>query len=200
MRQAGWIRPGVPGAGTIRGDQATLPATEPRRRCLRSVNRDSNPSATRMALQVREKKREYPCSFLTACSLQHASPGAWPCPLLTAAFRTVIIRLEPIMCGGNGMEGKLGAGRELDQRVHEVVVKGEGEAPAYSTDITAAWELFRKLPRPKRLQVDEGGAHHCLCGGSEQGADGRFEPIVWEQADKMAPAICLAALAWAERG
>jgi hypothetical protein len=97
------------------------------------------------------------------------------------------------------MEGKLAAGRELDRRVHELFMKGEGEAPPYSTEIGAAWELFRKLPRPKRLQADEDGTHHCMCGGSAEGADGRFEPAVWERAEKVAPAICLAALSWAER-
>lgn len=97
------------------------------------------------------------------------------------------------------MNEKRIAGRELDQEVHEKVVKGEGEAPPYSTDITTAWELFRKMPRPKRLHVSTDGVHHCLVGGEEPGADGEYRPAIWEKADKMAPVICLAALKLAEQ-
>ena len=93
----------------------------------------------------------------------------------------------------------LEAGPELDRLVHEKVVKGEGEAPAYSTDIGVAWDLFRALPRPKRLHVDAARVHHCMCGGAEEGADGGFKPAIWEKADKMAHVICLAALKNAEQ-
>ena len=93
----------------------------------------------------------------------------------------------------------LQAGPELDKLVHEKVVKGEGEAPAYSTDIAVAWDLFKKFPRPKRLHVDPQGVHHCMVGGSEEGADGVLKPAIWEKADKMALVICLAALKNAER-
>ena len=96
------------------------------------------------------------------------------------------------------MTQQLQAGSEMDKLVHEKVVKGEGEAPAYSKDIAVAWELFRKFPRPKRLHVDAQGVHHCMVGGTEEGADGAFKPAVWEKADKMAPVICLAALKLAE--
>ena len=90
------------------------------------------------------------------------------------------------------MESK--AGPELDQLVHSKVVGAEGAAPPYSTDIATAWDLWKKLPRPKRLHVGPDGVHHCMCGGTEQGADGKFQPAVWEKADKMALVICLAAL------
>ncbi len=96
------------------------------------------------------------------------------------------------------MDEKLTAGSELDQLVHTRVVGGEGTPPPYSTDIAAAWELWKKLPRPKRLHVGEDGVHHCMCGGSAQGADGGFQPAIWEKADKMALVICLAALKQAE--
>ncbi|MHB0871665.1 MAG: hypothetical protein ACYC66_07345 [Chloroflexota bacterium] len=98
------------------------------------------------------------------------------------------------------MSEKLTAGPELDRLVHTRVVGAEGAAPAYSTDIAVAWDLWKKLPRPKRLHVDAERVHHCMCGGSEQGAAGSFEPEVWERADKMALVICMAALKWAERG
>lgn len=97
------------------------------------------------------------------------------------------------------MTGRLVAGRELDQLVHSRVMGAEGEAPPYSTDIVAAWEVWRRLPRPKRLHVGGDRVHHCMCGGTEQGADGNFEPLIWEKADKMALVICLAALQNAER-
>lgn len=92
------------------------------------------------------------------------------------------------------------AGAELDSLVHEKVMKGQGEAPAYSTDIAAAWELWKKLPRPKRLHVDTTGVHHCMCGGTDEGAAGSFEPAIWEKADKMALVICQAALKQAQQG
>ncbi len=92
------------------------------------------------------------------------------------------------------MASNLTAGPELDKLVHEKVVKGAGEAPAYSTDIAAAWPLFRTMPRPKRLHVDPQGVNHCMCGGTDEGADSGFKPAVWEKADKMALVICLAAL------
>lgn len=90
------------------------------------------------------------------------------------------------------------AGPEMDRLVQSRVLGVDGPAPAYSIDIAAAWELWKKLPRPKRLHVDTEGVHHCMCGGSDRGADGSFEPAVWEKADKMAMAICLAALRWRE--
>ncbi len=94
----------------------------------------------------------------------------------------------------------LKAGPELDQLIHTRVVKGERPAPAYSTDIAVAWPFFRAMPRPKRLHVDEAGVHHCMCGGKDEGAEGSFQPEIWEKADKMALVICLAALKLAERG
>ena len=90
------------------------------------------------------------------------------------------------------------AGPELDRLVHEKVLKGEGQIAPYSTDITEAWELWRRLPRPKRLHVDDQGVHHCMCGGGDSGADGGFQPATWEKADKMPRVICLAALKQAE--
>lgn len=98
------------------------------------------------------------------------------------------------------MSDKPAAGPELDRLVHDRLMGGQGEAPAYSTDIALAWPFFRQMPRPKRLHVDEQGVHHCMCGGSEEGADGSVKPLVWEKADKMAPVICLAALKAAELG
>lgn len=92
------------------------------------------------------------------------------------------------------MDISLEAGPELDRMVHHQVMGGDGEAPLYSTDIACAWPLFRQMPRPKRLHVDKAGIHHCLCGGSDQGARGIIEPVVWEKAKKMAHVICLAAL------
>jgi hypothetical protein len=92
------------------------------------------------------------------------------------------------------MDILLEAGPELDRMIHRQVIGGNGEAPAYSTDIACAWLLFKQMPRPKRLHVDEDGIHHCLCGGSDQGACGIIEPVVWEKAKKMAHVICLAAL------
>lgn len=59
----------------------------------------------------------------------------------------------------------LEAGPGLDRLVHAEVSKADGAAPAYSTDITTAWELFRKMPRPKRLHMSPDGTHHCLFGG-----------------------------------
>lgn len=87
---------------------------------------------------------------------------------------------------------------ELDRLVHDKVLKSEGQVAAYSTEIAAAWELWRGLPRPKRLHVDEKGVHHCMCGGTDSGADGGFKPLIWEKADKMPRVICLAALKYAE--
>ena len=52
------------------------------------------------------------------------------------------------------MAGQFVAGPELDRLVHETVMKGDGDAPAYSTDIAVAWKLWQALPRPKRLDVD----------------------------------------------
>lgn len=92
------------------------------------------------------------------------------------------------------MSNGIQAGPDLDRLVHRKVMKGEGEPPAYSTDIAVAWKLWQGLPRPKRLHVDAERVHHCMCGGTEDGADGTFEPAVWEKADKMALVICLAAL------
>jgi hypothetical protein len=92
------------------------------------------------------------------------------------------------------MEERLEAGPELDRMIHTRVVGGEGEAPPYSTDMTFAWSLFRQMPRPKRLHVDQAGVHHCMCGGAEQGAEGAIQPVVWEKSKKMAHVICLAAL------
>ncbi len=92
------------------------------------------------------------------------------------------------------MEDLLEAGPELDTRIHIQVVGGEGEAPPYSTDMTFAWPLFRQMPRPKRLHVDPAGVHHCMCGGTDQGAYGTIQPVVWEKSNKMAHVICLAAL------
>ena len=94
---------------------------------------------------------------------------------------------------------KLAAGPELDQLVHSRVMKAEGAAPPYSTDIAVAWVLWKGLPKPKRLHVGEDGVHHCMCGGTQQGADASFQPAVWEKAGKMALVICLAALKQAER-
>ncbi|HEX2987467.1 MAG TPA: hypothetical protein VHS06_04780 [Chloroflexota bacterium] len=94
---------------------------------------------------------------------------------------------------------QLQAGSELDRLIHEKVVKGEGEAPAYSTDIAVAWKLWQGLPRPKRLHVDAARVHHCMCGGTDESADGVFKPDVWETADKMALAICRAALKMVEK-
>ena len=37
-----------------------------------------------------------------------------------------------------------------------------------------------------------------MCGGSDSGADGSFQPATWEKADKMPRVICLAALKHAE--
>ncbi len=96
------------------------------------------------------------------------------------------------------MTQQLQAGCELDRLVHEKVVKGEGEAPAYSTDITVAWKLWQGLPRPKRLHVDAERVHHCMCGGTDESANGEYKPAVWEKGDKMALVICLAALKMAE--
>jgi hypothetical protein len=92
------------------------------------------------------------------------------------------------------MSEKLTAGPELDRLVHTKVVGAEGDAPAYSTDIAVAWDLWKALPKPKRLHVGLDAVHHCMCGGTESGADGTFQPAVWEKADKMALVICLAAL------
>ena len=92
------------------------------------------------------------------------------------------------------MEDLLEAGAELDRMIHIQVVGGEGEAPPYSTDMTFAWPLFRQMPRPKRLHVDQAGVHHCMCGGSDQGAGETIQPAVWEKSKKMAHVICLAAL------
>ena len=92
------------------------------------------------------------------------------------------------------MDTALEAGPELDRMIHRHIVGGAGEVPPYSTDIACAWPLFKEMPRPKRLHVDEAGIHHCLCGGSDQGACGGIVPIVWEKATKMAHVICLAAL------
>ncbi len=93
---------------------------------------------------------------------------------------------------------RLTAGPELDQLVHNKIMKAEGAAPPYSTDIAVAWQLWKGLPKPKRLHVGVDGIHHCMCGGSEQGADGEFQPAIWEKADKMALVICLAALKYAD--
>ena len=98
------------------------------------------------------------------------------------------------------MDAKMEAGAELDRLVHDRIMGGQGEVRPYSTDIAAAWEVWRKLPRPKRLHVGADSVHHCMCGGSDSGADGQFEPAVWEKADKMALVICQAALSNAERG
>ncbi|MCL5807946.1 MAG: hypothetical protein M1418_05290 [Deltaproteobacteria bacterium] len=92
------------------------------------------------------------------------------------------------------MEDLLKAGPELDKMIHIQVVGGGGEAPPYSTDMTFAWSLFRQMPRPKRLHVDEAGVHHCMCGGSDQGACEAIRSVVWEKSTKMAHVICLAAL------
>ena len=92
------------------------------------------------------------------------------------------------------MKEGLVAGAELDRVIHTQVMGGTGEAPPYSTDIAAAWPLFRQMPRPKRLHVDTAGVHHCMCGGSEQGAGEAIQPAVWAKGDKMALVICLAAL------
>ncbi len=97
------------------------------------------------------------------------------------------------------MTGELKAGPDLDRLVHEKVKGGKGAAPPYSTDIAAAWELWKALPRPKRLHVGEDGVHHCMCGGTQKGASGIFDPAIWEQAERMALVICLAALRQAER-
>lgn len=90
------------------------------------------------------------------------------------------------------------AGPELDQLVHSKVVGGEGAAPEYSTDIAVAWELWKGLPRPKRLHVDAERVHHCMCGGTDEGGAGAFKPEIWEKANKMALVICQAALKYAE--
>jgi hypothetical protein len=90
------------------------------------------------------------------------------------------------------------AGPELDQLVHERVVKAEGPAPTYSTDIAVAWKLWQGLPRPKRLHVGEDRVHHCMCGGTQEGADSSFQPEICEKANKMPLVICLAALKYAE--
>ena len=98
------------------------------------------------------------------------------------------------------MENRLVAGPELDRMIHTRVVGGQGEVPPYSTDIAVAWPLFRDMPRPKRLHVDVAGVHHCMCGGSEDGAGGAIRPTVWEKGPKMALVICLAALKAKEMG
>ena len=97
------------------------------------------------------------------------------------------------------MSEQLKAGPDLDRLVHAKVKQASGAPPPYSTDIAAAWELWKGLPRPKRLHVGEDGVHHCMCGGSQQGADGTFQPAVWEKGERMALVICLAALKQAER-
>jgi hypothetical protein len=98
------------------------------------------------------------------------------------------------------MKEGLDAGPELDRLIHTQVVGGEGEAPPYSTDIAVAWPLFRQMPRPKRLHVDTAGVHHCMCGGTGQGAGETIQPAVWEKGNKMALVICLAALKMKELG
>ncbi len=45
--------------------------------------------------------------------------------------------------------------------------------------------VIRTSPSGNNLISDD-GVHHCLVGGSSQGADGSTQPQVWEKSNKMA--------------
>lgn len=64
--------------------------------------------------------------------------------------------------------------------------------PHYSTDITAAWEVWTKLPYPKQLFQLAQNEYTCFCGGDMTPGGVDYE---WTATAETAPhAICLAAL------
>lgn len=67
--------------------------------------------------------------------------------------------------------------------------------PPYSTDIAAAWQVWQKLPRPRRIYELEEGGFTIMCGRDYLKFDATPENLIWIKCPTVEHAICLAALA-----
>jgi hypothetical protein len=99
------------------------------------------------------------------------------------------------------------AGVEMDalvaDKVMHLVLKFPSQVRRYSTKIAAAWEVWEKLPWPKRLCDDdydgladpEYRRYTVMCGGLSYGPDTDYRPKFTASASTAPEAICRAALA-----
>lgn len=71
----------------------------------------------------------------------------------------------------------------------------EGElAPPYSSDISAAWQVWEKLPRPRRIYELEKGGFIVLCGRDYLKFAADPESLLWIKCPTVEHVICLAAM------